>query len=236
VTQGLYASITGGVVEKGRGGHPVVEASVFDMDQFISAFNKRNGTKFRSLTEAQWECGARGEVVDLRNLMEIEGIRESDFVDWAQRRFENVFAHRLGSTIYTDFTKEAFQAVLHSSFRLYGYSVFGHPEGLDGEKVWFNKGEITSVTDKDSESRANSFHTIDMPGNVWEWVADRYGRESYHTLSPIDPVNQNGEYQVFRGGSGFDDDSDDVRAASRGRDLPGHHYDDLGFRMALAGH
>jgi|GEM_PF-2270550 len=241
-TNGLVGPILGREVQKGTEGLPIVEVSALEVDRVIAKYNEQHGTQLGSPTEAEWEYAARGKIVHLRDRMEAEGIREGDFVDWAKGRVENLFAHCLGSTIYADPKEEAFQAVLHSSARIYGYCVFGHPEGLDGGKVWYNKGGITSVTGEAAEKRASSFNLIDMIGNVWEWVADRfsredqrYGAQAYHTLSPIDPVNQNGEYRVYRGGSGFNRNSDSLRAAYRYVNHPDGRDLNFGFRVALAG-
>ncbi len=239
-TRRLVDPFLGREVQKGTEGLPIVNVSAVKVDQFIAEYNKQHDTQFGSPAEAEWEYAARGEVVHLRDRMEAEGIREGDFVDWAKGRFENIFAHCLGSTIYADPEGEAFQAILHSSTRIYGYCVFGHPEGLDGGKVWYNKNGITSVTDEAAEKRASSFNLIDMIGNVWEWVADRfsredkrYGAQAYHTLSPIDPVNQNGEFRVSRGGSGFRFNPGRMRADCRDNDRPDGRFNDLGFRLAL---
>ena len=235
VTGGDFGPIMGRDVTEEIKGHPVVHVSALEADQFIAEFNKRNGTQFGSPTEAEWEYAARGEVVDLRARMGAEGIKEADFADWVEGRFENIFAHCLGSTIYADPMRKDFQAVLKSAARIYGYSVFGHPEGLDGGKVWYNKDQITSVTDEAAERRASSFNLIDMIGNVLEWVADRYDENAYSTLSPIDPVSEKEKSRVYRGGSGFDDDPVDLRAAYRDGDHPGDRDYNLGFRVALAG-
>lgn len=238
-TNALVGPVLGREIKKGTEGLPIVEISALEADRFIAEYNRRYGTQFGSPTEAEWERAARGEAFDLRDRMETERIRESDFVDWAKGKFENLFAHCLGSTIYADPTGEAFQAVLHSSARIYGYTVFGHPEGLDGGKVWYNKDKITSVTDAAAEGRASSFNLIDMIGNVWEWVADcfshrdkRYGEQVYHTLSPIDPMNQNGDCRVYRGGSGFDDSPDVLRVVFRLNGQPDGLYNNIGFRLA----
>ena len=234
VTAGLYNTIDGTrEVAEGRQSHPMVEVSALEGDRFIVEFNKRHGTQFGSPTEAEWEYAARGGEVNLRERMEGEGIKVADFVDWAKGRFENFFAHCLGSTIYGDPAGDDFQRVLKSAATVYGYCVYGHPEGLDGEKVWYNKGGITSVTDEAAVKRASRSGLIDLIGNVWEWVADRYDENAYHTLSPIDPVSMTGENRVYRGGSGFNSNPDLMRAVCRLNGHPDYRDIVLGFRLAL---
>ena len=61
-----------------------------------------------------------------------------------------------------------------------------------------------------------------MLGNVLEWVADRYQEDYYQTLpsTAIDPKGPlEGAMRVLRGGS-WVDDSGDVRASFRSRDVP----------------
>ena len=233
VTEAQYSSVITREVAEARRGHPVVEVSALEADRFIATFNERNGTRFGSPAEAEWEYAALGDVVNLRDLMEAEGINESSFADWAERRFDNLFAHCLGSTIYGDPKSEAFQKILKSAATIYGYCMFGHPEGLDGGKVWYNKGGIASVTDEAAVKRASRSGLIDLIGNVWEWVADRYDETAYHTLSPMDPVSTTGGSRVFRGGSGFNAFPGFMRADFRVLIHPGLRSNDLGFRLAL---
>lgn len=234
VNRALYDSIADEWVREDTKDYPVVGVSAPDADRFIAEFNRRNGTRFTSPTEAEWEYAARGEVVDLRDYMEINGISEANFDYWAEGRFENLFAHSLGSTIYANPRREDFQKVLKSAARIYGYCVFGHPEGLNCGKVWWDRCMITRITGDEAEKRANSFNLIDMIGNVWEWVADRYDENAYRTLSPIDPISKNGRFRVRRVGSAYNFGPQRFRAACRDYVHDGGSNENIGFRMALA--
>ncbi len=75
----------------------------------------------------------------------------------------------------------------------------------------------------------------DLSGNVWEWVADWYDAAYYGTLAEgvVNPTGpETGEYRVLRGGSWFNNDSLNFRAACRYRFDPHYGYDDWGFRCA----
>jgi formylglycine-generating enzyme required for sulfatase activity len=73
---------------------------------------------------------------------------------------------------------------------------------------------------------------LDMAGNVWEWVADRYS-DTYYKRSPAsNPKGPTfGAKRVVRGGGWFYYPSS-VRSASRYRGDPGDSGDYVGFRCA----
>jgi iron(II)-dependent oxidoreductase len=79
---------------------------------------------------------------------------------------------------------------------------------------------------------ASPYGCMDMTGNAWEWVADRYQRDYYQTAPDRNPQGPNqGGSRVVRGGSwalprGLG------RCPGRFELLPWVRRDDLGFRCA----
>ena len=77
---------------------------------------------------------------------------------------------------------------------------------------------------------ASPYGALDMAGNVWEWVDDRYLSTYYTTMPSANPQGPNvGRYHVMRGGSWLLSDYF-VRTANRGYDSPAWQYKSLGFR------
>jgi hypothetical protein len=101
--------------------------------------------------------------------------------------------------------------------------------GSVDEVAWYdeNSGETTHPV---GTKRPNELGIYDMSGNVWEWVADRYGEYSAtEKTNPTGPAS--GSTRVNRGGA-WDGDARYCRTANRSDNTPESLYNSLGFRLA----
>jgi len=81
------------------------------------------------------------------------------------------------------------------------------------------------------------YGALDMAGNVYEWVFDRYD-DGYYEFSPLDnPRGPSGSNQRVLRGASFNTGESTIRAANRGRYAPDTTGNDDGFRCVRdAGH
>jgi len=95
--------------------------------------------------------------------------------------------------------------------------------------AWFG-GNSDNTSQRVATKAPNDWGFFDLLGNVWEWVWD--WDEMYPSDPDLDPVGPDtGENRVIRGGS-WGLYARFCRAAYRGRDWPGHRFNDIGFRIA----
>jgi formylglycine-generating enzyme required for sulfatase activity len=113
--------------------------------------------------------------------------------------------------------------------------------GEDGrEYPWGNRlpecgelaacGRSTTLPVGSRPAGASVYQVMDMAGNVWEWVADRYDRDYYQESPKSDPPGPDqGSRRVNRGG-GFTDQPEKLRAANRWWADPLFRGENLGLR------
>jgi formylglycine-generating enzyme required for sulfatase activity len=82
------------------------------------------------------------------------------------------------------------------------------------------------------EKQPNAFGLLDVLGNVWEWTADRYGRDYYSAAAVTNPSGPSaGNFRVLRGGSWLRAASE-VRVSERYPARPDNPDHGIGFRCA----
>jgi len=82
---------------------------------------------------------------------------------------------------------------------------------------------------------ASPYGALDLAGNVWEWVADRYDRHWYARSEAVDPRGPaEGNLRVMRGGC-WESGAGNLRVSCRKADLPQAWADNVGFRCAHGG-
>ena len=111
-------------------------------------------------------------------------------------------------------------------------TVFDFEDNADGLGAygWYsdNSGGTTHPV---GGKQPNSFGVYDLYGNVWEWVADRYGAYPRDPVTDPSDSSWGGTHRVNRGG-GWNNTAHYCRAANRNGNSPDHRRRNLGFRLA----
>jgi len=78
----------------------------------------------------------------------------------------------------------------------------------------------------------NPFGLYDILGNVWEWAADSYSPDAYKSHARKNPLHNEGETKVRRGGS-WADSPGSVRCGNRGKRSADRESNQVGFRLVM---
>jgi serine/threonine-protein kinase len=107
-------------------------------------------------------------------------------------------------------------------------------EGLDPQKANYGNNVGTTTRAGAYPDGVSPYGTLDMAGNMWEWVTDWYSSTYYATSPERNPTGAaSGDTRVMRGGSwgemGFG-----IRTTARGRLDPVYGDHHSGFRCAAS--
>lgn len=94
------------------------------------------------------------------------------------------------------------------------------PEGRTSQPAEFTKAKAGE------DHHENPFQLIDILGNVWEWMRDRYRRQYSRTAT-----DGRSNARVLRGGSWYNDEAPNLRCARRYSNLPANTDNDSGCRL-----
>lgn len=104
-------------------------------------------------------------------------------------------------------------------------------DNMDNTHAWFNESS-EGKTHPVGQKKANAYGLYDMAGNVWEWVADWYGKSYYENSPKENPKGpETGEERVLRGGSWYSGDKH-LTTATRYWSPPNTRNSNFGFRCA----
>jgi formylglycine-generating enzyme required for sulfatase activity len=106
----------------------------------------------------------------------------------------------------------------------------------DGKRANYQKADdrYPHTAPVGSFPKGISFYgTLDMAGNVWEWVADWYDPRYYRISSAANPAGPAvGPGRAVRGGS-WGNSASFIRSANRSSEKPERRLNILGFRVAM---
>lgn len=236
---------------------PVTCVSYRDAEQY---FDRNNAQVSKSdhigfLTEAEYEMAARGGVVNVRQLMEEQDLRNHTQLDeWLStngdplENFIGALDLNLGNENILDPNpqSQAFKALIKGASNVYAWrrlrlltvseaqtAALRLHQRMDSEA--FRIHRRLDAPDVSESHRLNAAGLSDMGSNVFSWTADVY-RQDYEELNPQDPYNaptpdseQDNRGRVWRGNACSYDRSGST--AGRSGNNPVNGFFDVGLRV-----
>jgi len=228
--------------------HPMTYVSWEDQGRFNKIVSGAFGKTLSRPKEAEWEFAMRGRPVNIRERMEMEKVKHTDFVEWATERFENFVTQiGYGADILYQPKDKGMKNILQSNAALWAWQVYGTMNGklfekLPGGKViknaWYDESgprEIIPLwrnlktqweqddflNDQIEAALLHSHGMIDGTGNVWNWC-----EEPYYVESKL--------WRVLRGGCCYNNDPNLLRLANWDYIDPSARWANIGFRCVSA--
>jgi len=186
------------------------------------AWEQQPGGSWQDTSGASWRGPKYFEQDDTHPATAVSWNDARAFCDWATRTTRRPV--RLPTEAEWEYACRA---------RSTGAWCCGDADHLLGDFAWYG-ANAARRTHPVGGKKPNAWGLFDMHGNVWEWVADRYGADYYSSSSTRDPAGpRTGDSRVLRGGS-YGADSRLCRSASRRHGLPSNRTVGYGFRVAVS--
>ena len=242
VTESEFARVMGQKGnERAGNNHPVTRVSWNRACDYLTRVNQNVDQRDRAdlPTEAEWECAAVGDAINVRSFMDEMNFRSAEqLIGFLKEHdaFEKfVSALELGARIITDIDSNEFAQMINGKGNIYAWRTHATENGRSDQRYWWQKLGTTDVAEG---QRRGGYGHSDMMGHVWEWCWDVYGKNAYSELPQVDPRNEpsteDDRPRVLRGASWDDFDPRYLRGAYRCYYPPGNGYSLIGFRVAAA--